>query len=344
MAGSLRYPNKVFSGGGDSTGADFPAGAVDYVCFKVISTYNSQDPSQSGQTQQPVDTCYLYIPSSLQVNYSASYNSVPLGAAGRAAAEALKSSSSLDLASAIQGYAQSAGPEFAFSTVATGLAGIKDLTGTAGANLNASQLSALAQGKIFNPYMEQIFEAPGFRDHNFSFKLIARDKKEATDIYNIIRFFKINMLPNLSGYTAAEQKSAQQTQAEAQDQAKNKDSSGAAKPAAAGTNNTFADTLMNTPGVSENRWLTVPNKFDISFQRFVGAVEGAISSNNNQLSLDKFKRCVLKSCQVNYTPDGQYTAFAPGKGINDMVVPAVQIDLSFSETEIITSADAAKGF
>jgi hypothetical protein len=339
---SIRYPNKVFTGGGDSTGADFATGSVDYVKFEAKKPY--QDKNTASTTDTSAGVVYLYMPSQLQVNYAASYNSVAIGAAGRAAAEALKSTSSLDLASAIQGYAQSAGPEFAFSTVATGLAGIKDLTGTGGTNLTASQLSALSQGKIFNPYMEQIFEAPGFRDHNFSFKMIARDKQEATDIANIIKFFKVNMLPELSGYTATELKSAQQTQDEAKAA---KDAKGNAKPAqpAAGSNGPAFANFFNTPGVADNRWLSVPNKFDISFQRFPGFVNGAISSNDNQVNgLYKFKKCVLKSCQVNYTPDGQYTAFASSTGINDLIVPAVQIDLSFSETEIITAYDASQGF
>lgn len=341
---SIRYPNKVFTGGGDSTGADFATGSVDYVKFEAIKPY--QDPNSNTQTPTSAGVVYLYMPSQLQVNYAASYNSVAIGAAGVAAAQALKSSSSLDLASAIQGYAQSAGPEFAFSTVATGLAGIKDLTGTGGTNLTASQLSALSQGKIFNPYMEQIFEAPGFRDHNFSFKMIARDKKEATDIKKIIDFFKINMLPALSGYTDTEAKSAGQTQDQAKAAQSAKDAKGNAKPAAAAASNAaLFENFLKTPGVSNNRWLSVPNKFDISFQRFPGFVSGAISSNDNQVNgLYLFKRCVLKSCQVNYTPDGQYTAFASSTGINDLIVPAVQIDLSFSETEIITSIDAAAGY
>jgi hypothetical protein len=340
---SIRYPNKVFTGGGDSTGADFATGSVDYVKFEAIKPY--QDPNSNTQTSTSAGVVYLYMPSQLQVNYAASYNSVAIGAAGVAAAQALKSSSSLDLASAIQGYAQSAGPEFAFSTVATGLAGIKDLTGTGGANLTASQLSALSQGKIFNPYMEQIFEAPGFRDHNFSFKMIARDKKEATDIKKIIDFFKTNMLPALSGYTDSEAKSAGQTQDEAKAGQAAKDAKGNAKPAAAASNTALFENYLKTPGVANNRWLSVPNKFDISFQRFPGFVSGAISSNDNQVNgLYKFKRCVLKSCQVNYTPDGQYTAFASSTGISDLIVPAVQIDLSFSETEIITSIDAAAGY
>ena len=342
---SIRYPNKVFTGGGDSTGADFATGSVDYVKFEAKKPY--QDSNGGNTTDTSLGVVYLYMPSQLQVNYAASYNSVAIGAAGVAAAEALKSTSSLDLASAIQGYAQSAGPEFAFSTVATGLAGIKDLTGTGGSNLTASQLSALSQGKIFNPYMEQIFEAPGFRDHNFSFKMIARDKKEATDIKKIIDFFKTNMLPALSGYTDTEAKSAGQTQDEAKAAQAAKDNKGNAKPAAAnaGSNAANFQSFFNTPGVANNRWLSVPNKFDISFQRFPGFVNGAVSSSDNQVSgLYRFKRCVLKSCQVNYTPDGQYTAFASSTGINDLIVPAVQIDLSFSETEIITSIDAAQGY
>lgn len=349
---TYRYPNKVFTGAaGDTSGASFGADYVDYIKFRVVKTFTTQgnDTSYTGflganqgaseqsQTKSYGDEVYLYIPSSVQVNYAASYNSVPLGAVGMAAAQALKSSSSLDLASAIQGFAQSAGPEYAFSTVATGLAAIKDLTGTGGGQLSASQLSAVAQGKIFNPYMEQIFEAPGFRDHNFSFKLVARNKDEAKTIGQIIKFFKVHMLPNLQGYTPTELKSSQQV-APADPANANKDT---AKP----ENNVNFNQFLNSKGVADNRWLTVPDRFDIAFHRFQTKNAGVISSGASALSLYKFKTCVLKSCQVNYTPDGQYTAFSPGTASGeDLQVPAVQIDLAFSETEIITAGDAAAGF
>lgn len=353
---TLRYPNQVFTGAsGDTSGASFGAPYVDYIKFTVINSFTSQKDkpdtyvgflgananlnTEAKTTKSNGDSVYLYIPSSVQVNYAASYNSVPLGAAGVAAAQALKSSSSIDLASAIQGFAQSAGPEFAFSTVATGLSALKDLTGTGGGQLSASQLSAIAQGKIFNPYMEQIFEAPGFRDHNFSFKLVARNKKEAEDIYKIVRFFKVNMLPSLSGYTATELKTSQQVAPNNPTDPANKD----AKP----QDNLNFNQFLNAKGVADNRWLTVPNKFDIAFQRFKTQSTGEVSSSNSALSLYKFKTCVLKSCQVNYTPDGQYTAFSPDDskvGNNALQVPAVQIDLAFSETEIITAADADAGY
>jgi hypothetical protein len=341
---NFKYPNKVFSGGAAN---EFPAGYIDYIKFTSINTFvgNSEaspanyafslgsSDSSNSQTKSYGDSCYLYIPSTLQSNYAASYNSVALGAAGMAAANALKSSSTVDLATAIQGFAVSAGPEFGFGTLAKGLSGIADLAGTGGGQLSASQLSAISQGKIFNPYMEQIFEAPGFRDHNFTFKLVARNKEEAKDIQNIIKFFKVNMLPNTNGYSPTESKGGVGggTGAAAQN---SKD---------ALVNDQFFQSI-NSAGIAGNRWLTVPNKFDIAFQRFnLGATNGAVSSNDNNInSLYKFKTCVLKNCQINYAPDGQYTAFDPNSKTDG--VPAVQIDLSFSETQIITAKDANEGY
>lgn len=348
---TLIYPKKVWKSENDATGAGMDTTSVDYVRFQVVSTYQNQGTNktfeftpQQSSSKTTGEAVYLYMPVTLQANYAANYNSVPLGAVGVAAAAALKSSSSIDLASAVQGFAQSAGPEYAFNTVATGLSAIKDFTGTGGGQFNASQLSAISQGKIFNPYMEQIFEAPGFRDHNFSFKMVARNEEEAKTIKSIITFFKKNMLPTLEGYTPAELKSAGQTQEQLKASDANKATDKASQAAQAAATNAFTQQI-NQLNQQSNRWLTVPNRFDISFQR-LGSGGGVVSSSGNNLNLYRFKTCVLKSCQVNYVPDGQYVAVDPSFNWNaaGLPVPAVQIDLSFSETEIITSADAAAGF
>jgi hypothetical protein len=52
---------------------------------------------------------------------------------------------------------------------------------------------ARSTGAILNPNLELLFQAPQLRSFNFVFKLSARDATEATNIRQIIRFFKQGM-------------------------------------------------------------------------------------------------------------------------------------------------------
>jgi hypothetical protein len=54
-------------------------------------------------------------------------------------------------------------------------------------------LLSRAAGAILNPNLELLFNGPSLRPVNFSFKLSPRDLSEATQIRNIIRFFKQGM-------------------------------------------------------------------------------------------------------------------------------------------------------
>ena len=49
--------------------------------------------------------------------------------------------------------------------------------------------------------------------------------------------------------------------------------------------------------------------------------------------LNKFKECALQSCNVNYTPDGNYSTFRDG------VMTAYEITLGFGETEPVFATD-----
>ena len=62
-----------------------------------------------------------------------------------------------------------------------------------GANVSLDQLLARAQGKIFNPNMELLFDGVKLRSFNFQFKLTPRDVNESKQIKYIIRSLKKNM-------------------------------------------------------------------------------------------------------------------------------------------------------
>lgn len=49
-----------------------------------------------------------------------------------------------------------------------------------------------------NPFMSVSFNSPGFKTHQFSWKLIPRDPDESTELHNIIQGFRKAMLPGIS--------------------------------------------------------------------------------------------------------------------------------------------------
>jgi hypothetical protein len=65
----------------------------------------------------------------------------------------------------------------------------------AGQATGVAGILARTTGKIINPNLELLFNAPTLRPFNFTFKLSARSEREAKAIRSIIRFFKQGMSP-----------------------------------------------------------------------------------------------------------------------------------------------------
>lgn len=68
-----------------------------------------------------------------------------------------------------------------------------------GANTTFEGVLARSTGSILNPNTELLFNGVKLRSFNFSFDLAPRNRKEAIQIKNIIRTFKINMAPIRDG-------------------------------------------------------------------------------------------------------------------------------------------------
>jgi hypothetical protein len=52
----------------------------------------------------------------------------------------------------------------------------------------------------------------------------------------------------------------------------------------------------------------------------------------------KLKDCVIDGLQVNYTPDGGYV------NTNDLLVPALEMQMSLKEIAIVTASDVDQGY
>jgi hypothetical protein len=86
---------------------------------------------------------------------------------------------------------------------------------------------------------------------------------------------------------------------------------------------------MSVKTTDRELFLAAPYVYDI---RYVNRYDGG---SNNHPSINRIKTCVLKSCSVDYTPDGSYMTF------NHKSAPMTSYSLSlqFQELEPVTSKD-----
>ena len=155
------------------------------------------------KSNSEIDIIYLYLPPKLQENYRTKYNGVELGAVGAQAVQAAKEGMAAGgisdgFGENVKRMAEAAKPALGYSLGANIINSVVGKTGGS-ANLTANNLSALTQGKIFNPYEETIFQGTEFRDHSFEFKMVPRNAGDVETIYQIINKLRRHMLPAKDG-------------------------------------------------------------------------------------------------------------------------------------------------
>lgn len=272
------------------------------------------------------DTVLLYMPANVAASYSTSYNQTAFGVGGIMAAQMLGSTNSTEIAGALKNAAAGAAPEAAFSAVGDAISGINQAIGVGG-SVDGNALAAVSQGRVFNPYEEQIFQGVSFRTHQFDFKLIARNRTEATQIESIVAFFKKVMLPSYNGDIGVP--------------GGNNQAGGGGTAGSAAATNQPVNQQLNFAGSGERRYLKVPARLKVEFVRInrVGNALGSSSSGSSSaIKLFKFKDCVIESFQVNYTPDGGYI------NTEDGYVPALNMQMTLKEVALVTADDINQGY
>lgn len=204
----FRYPEKPPAQDQGYGLADAETGAIDYLMLRrerfdydatnVPAFYNREIPGNRATVVQHPDRCYIAIPPGIQTSYGPAYRRADIGVAGVTATGMLNGGKSdfTDLAKTLQEAAGAALPEFSTNMVLQMVNGFNNFVGLQG-NLDLNAIENLQQGRIFNPYSEQIFQGMSFRTHNFAFKFFARDAQESKTIQNIIDYVKIGSLPRL---------------------------------------------------------------------------------------------------------------------------------------------------
>lgn len=311
---TLRYPLRAPSAVGNQL-SDNRTESVDYVRFvrkrvnyKAKSNgsafYGLNLPDNNVEFTFNPQMVYLAMPANLQTSYNPGYTTKDLGVGGMLAAGALGENAldptseggTTQIVADLQAAARAALPEFANNAVAQIANSASGALGLAG-SVDSNTLMQLSKGKVFNPYTEQLFNNMTFRSHQFSFKMFARDHKEADEIAKIVRYFKEGATPII--------------------------------------------------GDDANKFIEVPDKFDIKFCRLNPDSRKLSSSNDLHF---RMHTSVCNGVSVNYTPDGQYNAlkYAPlGSNPDEplgLQVPVLTLGLSFLETRFIDQADILQGF
>ena len=290
---------------------------IDYVMFQRkrinyddsngSSYYGLNIPNNNVAMEKNTDRVYINMPQNLSTQYAPTYRTVDMGVTGMAAASGLGGDDFDNLASALQKAAKDAVSEFtagALSEVATGAAQFLGLAG----NATKNDIMALAKGKVFNPYQEQLFSNMQFRNHMFSFKFFARSERESQEINNIIKYLKQGALPI---YGAAD------------------------GDAGAGNN-------------ASSRFFEIPDKFDIKFVRLdpLSGVLNSSADLHYKIHTSVCTGIdVNYTPDGQYNAIGGRNINSVGVGDNrPLQVPAVTVNCRFTETQLVTQGQIDEGF
>ena len=209
------------------------------------------------------DTVLLPVPDDIQYKDGPKWEGKDIGILGRFApelAQQIGGGDSASITDSVQKFAR------------VGKVGlIKSMISKLGADPNA--VTQNINGKIANPYTEQVFGGIGLRDFNFNWKLVPRNKSEQRSIERIIKYLRRAALPD--------------------------------------TSETFGKSgFINDLGGegfgagATDRWLTVPNLFNLRWKQ--------AGDGNEISSLPKLKKCICTNIDVNYTPDNVWATHLDG--------------------------------
>ena len=290
---------------------------IDYVMFQRkriqyddsngSSYYGLNIPNNNVAMEKNLDRVYINMPQNLSTQYAPTYRTVDMGVTGMAAASGLKSDGFDELAEALQKAAQDAIPEFTAGAISEVASGAAQFLGLAG-NATRNDIMALAKGKVFNPYQEQLFSNMQFRNHMFSFKFFARSERESQEINNIIKYLKQGALP-IYGTVDGD--------------------------AATGAN-------------ASSRFFEIPDKFDIKFVRLDPLSGTLNSSPDLHYKIHTSVCTgidVNYTPDGQYNAIGGRNINSVGVGDNSpLQVPAVTVNCRFTETQLVMQSNIAEGY
>tara|TARA_B100000945_G_scaffold43658_1_gene29774 strand:- start:106 stop:1290 length:1185 start_codon:yes stop_codon:yes gene_type:complete len=139
------------------------------------------DRGKDAPSNSSIGCVKLYVPPSLEYNYTAEWNQVAFGAIGAAFGGA--------------GNALGAGGATALNVTLGDMAKNLGAAAPGSDNFDAGAVLGGAYGMTFNDNTLQTFKKMGTRVFSFSYMLLTRNEEEESEIKKIIKFFKLAMHP-----------------------------------------------------------------------------------------------------------------------------------------------------
>ena len=153
----------------------------------TLSLGGKRDANRKG-----VGTVVLPIPSGISDTNAASWGENSMNALQAAIAAGAYAGITEGFGAGLKSLGESAETASSDETTKKGIASY--FTAAAMGGDQAAILSR-AEGSVINPNMELLFQGPSLRPFNFTFKMSARNSKEAQTIIKILNFFKRGMSP-----------------------------------------------------------------------------------------------------------------------------------------------------
>lgn len=315
--------------------------------------YSRKTPGNHQKIIYNDDVVYIAMPPNIQTSYGPAYKRMDIGVGGITGTQLLDGGNDMgDIVKSLMDAAKTALPEFQTSTAISLINATNNFLGLSGA-VDLNTIEQLRNGRIFNPFSEQIFAGMSFRTHNFAFKFFIRNDKEAEQVFRIIRYLKIGALPGIDDGDFPDKyinrnKKFQQPPRGGQESPKIK------RDDTDMFDSKFTKHFKDGYA-SDDRYFTVPDRFDLRFCRFKttnkqgperqysGKVSGNRADQGRRDLMFKMYPSVCTGISVNYTPDNQYVA-RKRPGNKEVDVPAVVVSCSFTETRLLTRRDVSVGY
>ena len=161
----------------------------------ISETKNTATVKRKGTTR--LDTAIaLYMPPTVSVTYSATYNDQEIGAGAVASQEVVKAFLEGGTEAALKkGLSDPTMEAVADGFRKAGLGAVGAVPGMQGAR----ELYEMERGFIMTNRMELAFKGLPKRGFQYTFKMIPKSEQEAEEVRNIVTAFKMNMLPEGQG-------------------------------------------------------------------------------------------------------------------------------------------------
>ena len=255
------------------------------------------------------ETIMLPMPQDLSNEINQQWQGKQFTATGRAAVAALAAGQFSYASEVVKNIAGNATAlQTAFNTTV-----LNSIPGVGG-NLEFNDVSGSTRGIVINPNAELLYDSPEMREIGMIFKLVPRNKKEATTIKEIIRAFRRASMPRWGGLD----KDLKEGDVDL--------TTGETTTNVGGGTDEAKKSQINLG--SRDNWIQVPDLCKFTFMT---------GSNPNE-NIIQFKPCAISGVEVNYTPDGTYAAYASG------VPVAIELRLNFMETKLIFADEVDVGY